>query len=261
MPTSSWTRSSTARRLAGATLVGVISGATMIGFSGTAAAIFTTEQTIGRAPASVLIGTKVTFNGKLTGLGERPVRNQPVDLERRVGNQPWSVAGTAQTDDNGAVSIPAKVTATAQWRLHYKGDRINDPDASGVLTVKSVKPKPPPKPINRRIVDIAAAQAGDPYRYGATGPNSFDCSGLTQYVHKKVGISLPRTSSAQQGAVRGIARGSMKPGDLLFFHDGGSVYHVGIYAGGNRMWAATQSGEPVQLQDIWTNSYTVGRAW
>lgn len=261
MSPSSCTRSSVPRRIASATLVAAVSGATMVAFSGTASAIFATEQTIAKAPASVTQGKKVTFSGKLTGMGQRPVKDTPVDLERRAGDKPWSVAATGTTNENGVVSIPAKINSSGQWRLHFKGDRVNDPDASEVRTVKSVKPKPPQKPINQRIVDVAAAQSGDQYRYGASGPSQFDCSGLTQYVHKKVGIGLPRTSDAQRGAVPNVSRSDMKPGDLVFFHDGGSVYHVGIFAGGNKIWAAPEPGDNVRLQTIWTNSYSVGRAW
>lgn len=119
-----------------------------------------------------------------------------------------------------------------------------------------------PVPIAQRIVDVAASQAGEPYSYGASGPNSFDCSGLVQWVHRQVGIDLPRTSRQQRAAVPHIARADMTPGDLVFFHNsGGSVYHVGIYAGDNRLWAAPEPGDVVRLQNIWTDSYTVGRAW
>ncbi|KHF42387.1 hydrolase [Saccharomonospora viridis] len=53
----------------------------------------------------------------------------------------------------------------------------------------------------------------------------------------------------------------MRPGDLLFFHEGGNVYHVGIFAGKGKMWAAPEPGDVVRMQDIWTESFTVGRAW
>ncbi|NIH84506.1 C40 family peptidase [Amycolatopsis granulosa] len=112
-----------------------------------------------------------------------------------------------------------------------------------------------------RIVHAAAAQAGKPYRSGGTGPGGFDCSGLAQYAHKQVGITLPRTARAQRTAVRGVSKPDKRPGDLVFFASGGKVYHVGIYAGDNKIWAAPESGDVVRLQTIWTSSYTVGRAW
>ncbi|WP_370876649.1 C40 family peptidase [Amycolatopsis thermophila] len=112
-----------------------------------------------------------------------------------------------------------------------------------------------------RIVNAAAEEAGTPYRSGGSGPSGFDCSGLTQYAHKKVGITLPRTARDQRAAVRSVPKSQMRPGDLVFFSNGRSVYHVGIFAGNNKIWAAPESGDVVRLQTIWTNSYTVGRAW
>ncbi|WP_433409638.1 C40 family peptidase [Saccharomonospora azurea] len=112
-----------------------------------------------------------------------------------------------------------------------------------------------------RIVDLAARHAGAPYVYGADGPDQFDCSGLTQYVHARLGIDLPRTSRDQRAALPELPKSEMRPGDLLFFAQNGHVYHVGIYAGNGRMWAAPEPGDVVRLQDIWTQSFTVGRAW
>lgn len=119
----------------------------------------------------------------------------------------------------------------------------------------------PATPTGERIVDIAARQAGDPYVYGAVGPDRFDCSGFTQYVHARLGIELPRTSRQQRAALPKLSKKQMRPGDLLFFHSGGHVYHVGIFAGKGRMWAAPEPGDVVRLQNIWTQSFTVGRAW
>ncbi|TVT40033.1 NlpC/P60 family protein, partial [Amycolatopsis rhizosphaerae] len=112
-----------------------------------------------------------------------------------------------------------------------------------------------------RIVRLAAAQAGKPYVYGAAGPDRFDCSGLTQFIHRQLGILLPRTADAQSRAVRPVDRADMRPGDLLFFGRRGHVYHVAIYAGDNKMWTAPEPGKRVQLQRIWDNTYSVGRAW
>ncbi|NIH81483.1 C40 family peptidase [Amycolatopsis viridis] len=112
-----------------------------------------------------------------------------------------------------------------------------------------------------RIVNAAAAQAGKPYRSGGTGPGGFDCSGLAQYAHRQVGITLPRTASAQRATARSVSKTDKRPGDLVFFASGSKVYHVGIYAGNNKIWAAPESGDLVRLQTIWTSSYTVGRAW
>jgi cell wall-associated NlpC family hydrolase len=111
-----------------------------------------------------------------------------------------------------------------------------------------------------RAVAIAKAQKGKPYRYGASGPRAFDCSGLTTYVYRKrLHRKLPRTSSAQYRWAKRISRASARPGDLVFFASRGRVYHVGIYAGRNRMWHASRPGQPVKLARIWTKPYAFGR--
>ncbi|TCP48451.1 cell wall-associated NlpC family hydrolase [Tamaricihabitans halophyticus] len=255
-------RSRAVRRGTGAVLLSALTGALLISTAPSAAAVVPSEQTINATPESITSGKSVTFSGKLTGIGDRPLTDKEVVLEHRANaDQAWQSANTGKTNDEGIASIPAKITATAEWRLHYRGDRLYDPGASKTVQITATKPPPPSKPINQRIVETAAAQRGKPYSYGAAGPNKFDCSGLTQYVHKRLGINLPRTSSDQRQATSKLARDRMRPGDLVFFHDGGSVYHVGIFAGNGKIWGAPEPGDHVRLQQIWTDSYTVGRAW
>ena len=111
-----------------------------------------------------------------------------------------------------------------------------------------------------RATRIAAAQRGDPYRWGASGPSAFDCSGLVYYVYtKQLGKRLPRTASAQRLATVRIAKASIRPGDLVFFTSYGRVYHVGVYAGSNKVWHAPRPGQRVQLSTIWTRAWVAGR--
>lgn len=110
-----------------------------------------------------------------------------------------------------------------------------------------------------RVVHVAASKAGTPYVYGATGPSAFDCSGFTRWVYAKVGRHLPRTSSAQAGAVRHVRASDRRPGDLVFFSSGGHVYHVAIYAGGDSVWHAPRPGESVHREHLWTHAVSYGR--
>ena len=111
-----------------------------------------------------------------------------------------------------------------------------------------------------RIIRAASQYRGTPYSYGATGPSRFDCSGFTRFIFAKFGISLPHSSSGQYSVVRHIASSQKRAGDLVFFHSGsGHVYHVGIYAGGGEIWAATHTGDFVRLEGMWNASYYVGR--
>ncbi|MGI5141638.1 MULTISPECIES: C40 family peptidase [unclassified Streptomyces] len=110
-----------------------------------------------------------------------------------------------------------------------------------------------------KALQIAASKKGSPYQYGATGPRRFDCSGLTVYAFKKAGKKLPRTAAAQYNKTRHISASHRRAGDLVFFHWGRSVYHVGIYAGKGRIWHSPKTGDVVRLQKIWTKSVWYGR--
>ena len=94
-----------------------------------------------------------------------------------------------------------------------------------------------------RALAFAKRQLGDSYRYGATGPSSWDCSGLTGGAWKAAGVTLPRTSQAQYRAGRRVAKSDLKPGDLVFFYSG--ISHVGIYAGNGNVIHASRPGKPV----------------
>lgn len=117
------------------------------------------------------------------------------------------------------------------------------------------------RPVDRdEVLRLARQQRGTPYEWGADGPDAFDCSGFTRHVFGRLGHTLPRTAEAQYEAVRHVPRSELRTGDLVFSrNEDGDVYHVGIYAGGDRIWAATKPGDTVRTQKIWTDDYLVGR--
>ncbi|MER7436628.1 MULTISPECIES: C40 family peptidase [Pseudonocardia] len=95
----------------------------------------------------------------------------------------------------------------------------------------------------------AKQQLGKPYKWGATGPSAFDCSGLMVWAFEQIGVDLPRTSSAQsQMDGTPVSKSQLKPGDMVFFYS--PVSHVGIYAGNGKVLHASTSGEPVKYSDI-----------
>lgn len=97
----------------------------------------------------------------------------------------------------------------------------------------------------RKAVSVAKRQIGSPYRWGASGPGAFDCSGLVQYSWRKAGIPLPRVTYSQYRAVRKkVSWGRLRPGDLLFFYGKG---HVGMYVGHGRMVHSPSSGRTVRI--------------
>jgi cell wall-associated NlpC family hydrolase len=109
---------------------------------------------------------------------------------------------------------------------------------------------------------VAANQIGDPYRYGADGPRSFDCSGLTLFSFRKAGLYLPRTSGDQARFANHILRKNMRRGDLMFFTSGGHVYHVGLFVGRRNGHAiilhAPRPGQRVHRERVWTNHWFAG---
>src|SRR5205085_4376496 len=100
------------------------------------------------------------------------------------------------------------------------------------------------------------AQVGKPYVWGAAGPGSFDCSGLTQYAYKAAGVSLPHSSSMQSGMGTPVARSALQPGDLVFFYS--PVSHVGMYIGNGQMVHASTAGDVVKISSIDAMGYYAG---
>jgi cell wall-associated NlpC family hydrolase len=108
-------------------------------------------------------------------------------------------------------------------------------------------------------VAFARAQLGKPYLWGASGPSSYDCSGLTMAAYRSAGVWLPRVSRAQWGAGPHVGLGSLAPGDLVFFAHNpgnpGTIHHVGMYIGGGAMIEAPYSGARVRVASIGRRDY------
>ncbi|MCU1595627.1 MAG: hypothetical protein JWO12_3019 [Frankiales bacterium] len=102
-------------------------------------------------------------------------------------------------------------------------------------------------------VQEAYNQLGKPYQWGAAGPSSFDCSGLTMWAWGHAGVSLPHSSQAQYGSGQHVSQSDLQPGDLTFY--GSPIHHVGIYIGGGRMISAPHTGDVVKIQDAFRGDY------
>ncbi|MCD9197008.1 C40 family peptidase [Aeromicrobium wangtongii] len=109
------------------------------------------------------------------------------------------------------------------------------------------------------VLKHAKKLKGKAYRYGGAGPRSFDCSGYVQYVYKKAGKKIGRTSGAQLSAGKSVPKSKKKPGDIMIFMRGKTAYHSAIYAGGGKMWEAQRTGVPVGKHSIWSSGYVVRR--
>lgn len=102
-----------------------------------------------------------------------------------------------------------------------------------------------PSSKGQQIVNIASQYLGVRYVYGGTSPSGFDCSGLVQYVCRKAGVNVNRTSRDQYRNGVAVAKSDLQPGDLVFFSKGSSISHVGIYAGNGQVIHSPRPGKSV----------------
>ena len=113
---------------------------------------------------------------------------------------------------------------------------------------------PPTRGARSEVVAIAKRYLGAPYRWGAAGPSSFDCSGFTMFVFRQVGVGLPHSAAAQIGSGARVSRGDLQPGDLVFF--GSPIHHVGIYVGGGMYINAPHTGDVVRISPVDRGGYS-----
>jgi cell wall-associated NlpC family hydrolase len=150
--------------------------------------------------------------------------------------------------------------AQSQSSRHSGGSSSDNGGGGGGNCCQSTYVGPPvhaPGSAAQIAVNTAMAQLGKPYVYAASGPNSFDCSGLTMYAWRAAGVSLPHSSAAQYASLPHVSQSQVAPGDLVFF--GSPIHHVGIYIGGGQMVSAPHTGTVVKVQSAFRSDY-VGAA-
>ncbi len=118
-------------------------------------------------------------------------------------------------------------------------------------------PIPSNVPVSGRAgaaVNYALAQVGDAYVYGASGPNAYDCSGLTMMAWAQAGVSLPHSASAQMGYGTPVSQSDLQPGDLVFYYS--PVHHVGVYIGNGKIVHAANPGAGVEVSPVFSMPYS-----
>ena len=116
---------------------------------------------------------------------------------------------------------------------------------------RSSRPEASAPESESEVVRTAYAYRGTPYHFGGSSRGGFDCSGFTSYVYKKKGVSLPHSAAGQFGHGKQVGSGSMKQGDLVFFHTTRrGIGHVGIYVGEGKFVHASSGGGRVRVDSL-----------
>ncbi len=183
-------------------------------------------------------------------------------------------ADRAQADAGAAVARAQAAVAEAASAEQQLGERKRDADARIATAEHLLRALSPSERRDRNgptvsapaitgtgigvaALRAAASQLGKPYRWGAEGPGSYDCSGLTSYAFARAGVTLPRSSSQQALVGTPVSWNEMQPGDLVFYYS--PVSHVGIYAGDGKFINAPQSGDVVRYQNVSRSAFSGAR--
>lgn len=160
-----------------------------------------------------------------------------IDQLRKIrDNQIKSEIVTSEINDKiekAKAAVSTKKAAEAKSSTASRGGKVAVPSAGNA----------------QAILNEAYAQLGKPYVWGATGSDSFDCSGFTQYVYENAaGIDISRTTYSQIDQGQAVSQDQLQPGDLVFTHPG----HVGIYVGNGQMINAPQTGDVVKVAPVYS---------
>jgi cell wall-associated NlpC family hydrolase len=155
-----------------------------------------------------------------------------------------------QVDIDKQKKLLASLTAAERARfIAATAPPANAAQVAAVPAVQQAAPTATAAPAQSKgagaAVQAALSQLGKPYVWGAAGPGSFDCSGLTMWAWAQAGVNLPHQSAEQQGLGTSVAQSQLQPGDLVFF--GSPAYHVGLYIGNGMMVHAPTTGDVVKV--------------
>lgn len=168
-----------------------------------------------------------------------------------ISNEYLSKEKVKVTNRSGDVERPTitKQTSTENKKTSSKPNNSTSKSSTTSKSDKKTTSSSSSSNKGTQVVSYAKKYLGASYVYGGDGPNSFDCSGFTQYVYKKFGVSLPHSASAQQSYGKAVSKSNLKQGDLVFF-----TGHVGIYVGNNKFIHAANPSKGVVITSL-SDSY------
>jgi cell wall-associated NlpC family hydrolase len=204
-----------------------------------------------------LAADRTELEGKIRELEEaeakaaeakRQLAELRVDIEAKVADQRDEIAELNEAIERAEARERAREEAARRAALEAQAEAAQataEPAAPTSPPAATTPTAHAPNPSAQVAVDAALSQVGKPHQWGAAGPDSYDCSGLTMWAWAQAGVSLPHNSSMQYAATPRVEQSDLQPGDLMFF--GSPIHHVGMYIGGGQMVEAPYSGQSVRV--------------
>ena len=185
------------------------------------------------------------------------LRSTSVALETQRQNGLKAEADARAAAAAQAVSKAQAANAAAQRQAAAEAERLRKLAANQPVNPAPGPSPSPPAPVPTRggvaaVIAFAKAQIGDPYEWGAAGPSTWDCSGLTMMAWARAGVNLSHYTGYQWAETTRVPISDLQPGDLVFYGDSGPTsHHMALYVGNGQMIEAPQTGSFVRYASIW----------
>lgn len=174
------------------------------------------------------------------------------------------VSTQAEVISSSKETVSVSDVAKSYKLLQEKLETNQEKKEKAIIQYKKAIEEKRKNKLREDVVEKAESKLGSPYVWGATGPNYFDCSGLTQWSYRQIGISIPRVAAVQAQAGKRIDRNELKAGDLIFFRTDTSspnrISHVGMYIGNGKFIHAPRTGDVVKVSSL-SGYYLTHYAW
>ncbi|SEG62702.1 Cell wall-associated hydrolase, NlpC family [Actinacidiphila yanglinensis] len=196
-----------------------------------------------RIEAAKSLATLTTKQGEL--------KSAKQDVQTKLGAAQKLLNGLNAQEKKRLAELQAKQEAEAKAKAKKLAEQEQAKQAAAAKTAAKGADAPvvaSNSSAAEQAIAFARNQIGKPYVWGATGPDSYDCSGLTQAAYKAAGIDLPRTTYDQVNVGTRVSEADLQPGDLIFFYS--DVSHVGLYIGDGEMIHAPHTGTVVKIAPI-----------